>query len=136
MLDFESCQSLEKLVIDDEVCGMAYRLIAGIAQREDPIAADKYVGFTPDTQFLTMPHTKKWYRMEHSYPVIADRDTYDAWVASGRKPIAERASEQVEKILRSTPPALAEEDVRSGLTKVMRAFAKANEIDTLPEPGF
>jgi trimethylamine--corrinoid protein Co-methyltransferase len=136
MLDFESCQSLEKLVIDDEICGMAYRLIAGIAQREDPIAADKYVDFTPDTQFLTMPHTKKWYRMEHSYPVIADRDTYDAWVASGRKPIAERASEQVEKILRSNPPALAEEDVRSGLTKIMRAFAKANEIDTLPEPGF
>jgi trimethylamine--corrinoid protein Co-methyltransferase len=133
MLDFESCQSLEKLVIDDEICGMAYRLVAGIAQREDPIAADKYVGFTPERQFLTMPHTKKWYRMEHSYPVIADRDTYDAWVALGRKPIAERASEQVEKILRSNPPALAEKDVLSDLQGVMAAYAKKNGIAALPE---
>ena len=133
MLDFESCQSLEKLVIDDEVCGMAYRLIQGIAQREEPIATDKYVGFTPETQFLTMPHTKKWYRMEHSYPVIADRDTYDAWVSLGRKPIGERASEQVEKLLRSTPPALAAEDVGRGLRDVMNAFAKANGISALPE---
>jgi trimethylamine--corrinoid protein Co-methyltransferase len=133
MLDFESCQSLEKLVIDNEICGMAYRLIAGIAQREDPIATDKFVGFTPERQFLTMPHTKKWYRMEHSYPVIADRDTYDAWVALGRKPIAERASEEVAKILRSHPPALAEQHVRKDLTKVMTAFAKANGITTLPK---
>jgi len=133
MLDFESCQSLEKLVIDNEICGMAYRLIAGIAQREDPIAADKFVGFTPETQFLTLPHTKKWYRMEHSYPVVADRDTYDAWVALGRKPIAERASEEVEKILRSSIPALAEKHVSNDLKKVMTAFAKANGITTLPK---
>jgi trimethylamine:corrinoid methyltransferase-like protein len=133
MLDFETCQSLEKLVIDDEVCGMAYRLVSGIAQREDPIAADKFEGFTPETQFLSMPHTKKWYRMEHSYPVIADRETYDAWVGQGRKPIAERASEHVEKLLRSTPPALPDKDVRDELTRILMAYAKTNGITALPE---
>ncbi|MCS7316168.1 MAG: trimethylamine methyltransferase family protein, partial [Bryobacteraceae bacterium] len=30
MLDFESCQSLEKLVLDNEICGMCYRLGRGI----------------------------------------------------------------------------------------------------------
>jgi trimethylamine--corrinoid protein Co-methyltransferase len=133
MLDFETCQSLEKLVIDDEICGMAYRLISGIAQREDPIATDKFEGFTPETQFLSMPHTKKWYRMEHSYPVIADRDTYDAWVGLGRKPIAERASEHVEKRLRSTPPALLDKDLRNELTRILMAYAKASGITSLPE---
>lgn len=133
MLDFETCQSLEKLVIDDEICGMAYRLISGIAQREDPIATDKFEGFTPETQFLSMPHTKKWYRMEHSYPVIADRDTYDAWVGLGRKPIAERASEQVEKILRSNPPALVEKGVQNELTRILMTYAKANGVASLPE---
>jgi len=132
MLDFESCQSLEKLVIDDEICGMAYRLISGIAQREEPIATDKFEGFTPETQFLSMPHTKKWYRMEHSYPVIADRDTYDAWVAQGRKPIAERAAEHVEKILRSNAPALLDKDVRNELTRILAAYAKTYGIATLP----
>ncbi len=133
MLDFESCQSLEKMVIDDEICGMAYRLIAGIAQREDPIATDKYAGFTPDTQFLTMPHTKKWYRMEHSYPVIADRDTYDAWAAAGRKPISDRAAEQVDKLLRANPPAFPDDDRRDGLMNVMHDYAKANGIAALPD---
>ena len=35
MLDFESCQSLEKLVLDNEICGMTYRLLRGIEPRED-----------------------------------------------------------------------------------------------------
>ena len=26
MLDFESCQSLEKLIVDNEICGMAFRI--------------------------------------------------------------------------------------------------------------
>ena len=38
MLDFESCQSLEKLVLDHEIVGMALRLTAGIELRDDPIA--------------------------------------------------------------------------------------------------
>ena len=29
MLDFESCQSLEKIVVDNEICGMALRLVMG-----------------------------------------------------------------------------------------------------------
>jgi len=33
MLDFESCQSLEKLVLDHEICGMALRLASGISLR-------------------------------------------------------------------------------------------------------
>jgi len=133
MLDFESCQSLEKLVIDDEICGMAYRLISGIAQREDPIATDKFEGFSAETQFLSMPHTKKWYRTEHSYPVIADRETYDAWVGLGRKTIAERASEHVEKFLRSNPPALPEKGLRDELARILGAYAKANGVASLPE---
>ena len=35
MLDFESCQSLEKLVLDNEICGMILRLVQGIEPRED-----------------------------------------------------------------------------------------------------
>ncbi|MGB2911835.1 MAG: trimethylamine methyltransferase family protein, partial [Anaerolineales bacterium] len=37
MLDFESCQSFEKLVIDAEIIGLAKRIISGIEIREEPI---------------------------------------------------------------------------------------------------
>lgn len=32
-----------------------------------------------------MPHTKTWYRKEHTYPNIIDRDTYDYWRSFGKK---------------------------------------------------
>jgi len=65
MLNFESCQSLEKLVIDNEICGMALRLVQGVVQRDDPIALELFEGLTPNAQFLSLPHTRKWYREEH-----------------------------------------------------------------------
>src|SRR3989442_5479354 len=40
ILDFITCQSLEKLVIDNELCGMAYRLIDGIRHRHEKMAID------------------------------------------------------------------------------------------------
>ena len=98
MLDFESCFSLEKLAVDNEICGMAYRLIQGIAQRDEPLAVDLFEGFTSTTQFLTMPHTRKWYRVEHTFPTVTDRETYDGWAALGKKNIAERASEIISSV--------------------------------------
>ena len=73
MLDFETCQSLEKLVLDNEICDMAYRLTRGIAQRDEPIATELFEGFSEKTQFLSMPHTRKWYRKEHYFPAGSRR---------------------------------------------------------------
>jgi len=133
MMNFESCQSLEKLVIDNEICGMAYRLIEGISQRDDPIAKDLFEGFTAETQFLTMAHTRKWYRQEHTFPKVIDRDTYDYWVSLGKKSIADRAFEQAEKLLKENPPPLLEEEVLLELRKIMLSDAERNGISSLPE---
>jgi trimethylamine--corrinoid protein Co-methyltransferase len=89
MLNFESCQSLEKLVIDNEICGMAYRLIQGVSQRESPLVQDLFEGFTQKTEFLSLEHTRKWYKQEHTYPELIDRDTYDSWVSLGKKSMRE-----------------------------------------------
>ena len=133
MMNFESCQSLEKLVVDNELCGMAYRLIQGISQRDDPIAKNLFEGFTAETQFLSMPHTRQWYRKEHTFPKIIDRDTYDYWVSLGRKSTADRASEEVERLLKENPPPLLEDDIIQELQKIMLSDARHNGISTLPE---
>ena len=133
MLDYESCQSLEKLVIDNEICGMAYRLIQGIVQRDEPIAKDLFKGIQPETQFLSLPHTKKWYRQEHTFPKIADRDTYDSWIALGKKSNAERASEEVERLLQQPPSSLLEEDLRETLQEIMLSDARNHGLSSLPE---
>lgn len=133
MLDFESCQSLEKLVIDNEICGMAYRLIAGISQRDEPIAENLFREFTKEAQFLSLPHTKKWYRQEHIYPTLIDRDNYDYWVSLGEKPIAERAHEKMKKILQDNPASRPPEKVQTELKTIMLSDAKTYGIESIPE---
>jgi len=133
MMNFESCQSLEKLIIDNEICGMAYRVIEGISQRDEPIAKNLFEGFTASSQFLSMPHTRKWYRAEHTFPRIIDRDTYDAWASLGKKSIAERASDEVERLLKGNPPSLLEKQVVGELKKIMTADARRYGISSLPE---
>jgi trimethylamine--corrinoid protein Co-methyltransferase len=133
MLNFESCQSLEKLVIDNEICGIAYRLIRGISQRESPLIQNLFEEFSQQTEFLTLEHTRKWYRQEHTYPELIDRDTYDSWVSLGKKSLTERASEEVDKRLRENPPDLLDRARRDDLKQIMLAEAKANGISDLPE---
>ena len=136
MMNFESCQSLEKLIIDNEICGMAYRIAEGVSQRDEPLALHIFENFTPETQFLSLPHTRKWYREEHTFPKLADRDTYDQWVSSGKKTIADRASEEVKRVLSENPLSLLDRDIIRELERIMRADAQANNIDSLPVNKF
>ncbi len=133
MLNFESCQSLEKLVIDNEVCGMAYRLIQGISQRESPLVQDLFEGFTQKIEFLSLDHTRKWYKQEHTYPKLIDRDTYDSWVSLGKKSLPERASGQIERYLHESTASLLDQNLRNELKKIMLADAKSYGISELPE---
>jgi trimethylamine--corrinoid protein Co-methyltransferase len=133
MIDFESCQSLEKLAIDNEICGMAYRLIQGISQRDEPIAEDLFKGTTAETQFLSLPHTRKWYKQEHTFTNLIDRDTYDYWVSLGKKSMDQRATDEVEKILTENPPSILDKDKDNALTEIMISDAQKNNIDSIPE---
>lgn len=133
MMDFESCQSLEKLVIDNEIAGMALRLIKGITQRDDPIATHMFENITKETEFLSTPHTRKWYKEEHSYPLMIDRDTYDTWVSLGEKSIDERAADEVDKLLSEPSDVTLDDDTRKELNDIMLMDAKNNGLDTLPK---
>jgi trimethylamine---corrinoid protein Co-methyltransferase len=133
LLDFESCQSLEKLVIDDEICGMAKRLVRGVEQRDEVLALDKFEAIAAGAQFLSLPHTRQWYRKEHSFPGIIDRDTYDAWALLGRKSMDQRAAEEVERRLGPGPTALLGPDKAGDLKKIMGTYASASGVSTLPE---
>lgn len=133
MLDFESCQSLEKLLVDHEICQMAYRLIEGIAQRDEPLALDLFAEITPNSQFLTLEHTRRWYREEHLFLRLIDRTTYGDWVRAGKKRLAEKAHEEVEKLLREAEPCLQDETKLAELQKIMLREAKRFGLTSLPD---
>jgi trimethylamine--corrinoid protein Co-methyltransferase len=133
MLNFESCQSLEKLVIDNEICGMAKRLAQGISQRDDPLALDLFEGFTPNTQFLSLPHTRKWYREEHIFPEILDRDTYDTWENQGKLSLSAKAAIKVREILSSYKPEPLDRDIQDALNRIMNDEARIHGMQRLPD---
>jgi trimethylamine--corrinoid protein Co-methyltransferase len=135
MLDFESCQSLEKLVVDNEICGMAYRLVDGLALREDPLAMHILSKIGQVDHFLTDPHTLQWFKEEAYFPgPTIDRGTLGEWEESDRLTAAQRAHDQVEKILAKAQPKPLPQDMAEELEKIVLADAKAYGMEKLPEP--
>ena len=133
MLDFESCFSLEKLVIDAEIVGMAKRLVAGIVEREIPLAVDliRQVGHTGN--FLATRHTRRWFRAELFIPSeVIDRDFRRNWEAKGSKDVAQRANERAEELIAAYQPRGLPDDVVAELEAITLRSAQAAGMDRLP----
>jgi len=100
MMDFESCQSFEKLVIDAEIIGMAKRLVRGLEPREESLAVDLIRKHGHNADYLTDPHTLKWFSQEQYIPSnVIDRSAYDTWLADGGKTIDQRAKARAVKLI-------------------------------------
>jgi len=137
MMEFESCQSLEKLVLDHEVCGYAKRLVEGITLRDDPLAIGVLIEGLQAGHFMSLPHTLKWFRREGYYPdAVVNRDVKEKWAAGGRKDALGAARERVAKLLRDGIPNLLDGPRRNDLRKIIAADAKRHGIDKLPELTF
>lgn len=137
MMDFESCQSFEKLVIDAELIGMAKRLVRGIEQRDQPIALDLMRAMGHRADYLSDPHTVRWFQEEFYIPsAVVDRGSYDAWQASGARTAAQRAAERVDQLLAAYQPVGVSEELGSELQRMTSAAAEKFGMRQLPAlPG-
>jgi len=133
MLDFESCQSLEKLVVDNEICGMSYRLIRGIESREDFPALPLFEELLREKHLLIADHTRRYLRQEITFPgPVLDRTNRARWQKEGAPRLAERAAREVERrIAEYAPPRLAE-SLKLELTRRMAEEARRYGMDQLP----
>lgn len=122
MIDFETTQSIQKVVIDNEICGMVYKFNKGIIQRDDPIAKDLLKEFDDKTtHLLSHDHTLKWFREEHFIPSnVVDRATNEEWKNKGRKSIGQRAKERADKLVKKYPGISLDKDILNDLTKIMK----------------
>jgi trimethylamine--corrinoid protein Co-methyltransferase len=133
MLIFENCQSLEKLVIDNSICGMALRLMEGVRVDDETMAVDLIRKVGPGGHFLAEKHTLEWFRKEQLIPSeLIDRQEFKAWKAAGSKDIVKRARETVKKILKEHKPEPLASDVEKDLDNVMKDLMKRHKISTLP----
>jgi trimethylamine--corrinoid protein Co-methyltransferase len=133
MLDFESCQSLEKLVLDHEICTMARRVTCGIEEREGDFPVIPHIrALVEEGHSIIADHTRRWFRQEVHFPgPVIDRMTRARHIEEGNPSLGERAREQVESLLKS-PPNLLDAGRRRHLDEIITRAARAAGMDRLP----
>lgn len=133
MLDFESCQSLEKLVVDHEIVGQALRLKSGVFAHGEKYGEDLYGDIYNGEFFLTSPNTLKTFRKEFYFPdAVVDRKNLQDWLSGGAESLLDRAHDRVKKILASHQPQQLDEPVQNELDQIMLSTAAKEGLDRLP----
>jgi len=133
MLIFENCQSLEKLVIDNEICGMALRLVDGIAMNCETFALDVIGKVGPGGHYLAEKHTRKWLEKEHFMPSnVIDRLTLEAERKQGSKDLIDKAREAVDQTLKEHVPEPLPADVENDLRNKLKEITRRHRIESLP----
>ncbi|MFQ5820729.1 MAG: trimethylamine methyltransferase family protein [Candidatus Heimdallarchaeota archaeon] len=128
-----SCQSLEKLVIDNEICGMAERFVKGIEVTEESLAVSLFKEVGPHGNFLTTAHTLKWFKRDQFLPTeIIDRKDLQKWTQDGALTIVDHAQKQVTELLTRHVHEPLPEDGDTKLKQIMRNAAKRAEVTYLP----
>jgi trimethylamine--corrinoid protein Co-methyltransferase len=121
MLGFENCQSFEKLVIDNDICGMALRMLKDITFNDETLALDLINKVGPSGHFLSEKHTLKWFQTEEFMPsAVIDKISKPRWESMGAKDALRRAKEQVEKILAEHQPKPLPQDTEKELDSFIK----------------
>ncbi|MEE8424774.1 MAG: trimethylamine methyltransferase family protein [Elusimicrobiota bacterium] len=133
MLDFENCHSTEKLVVDNEICGMMLRLSRGIEPKDDFPSIPLFEELLRESHLLIAKHSRRHLRKEHIFPgPVIDRANSARWLEEGGKTLEERAHAQLEQHLKDYVPSTLDETVKKDLAIIMEGELARGGKDALP----
>lgn len=133
MIEFINCQSLEKLVLDHEICGQAQRLAAGLTLRDEELALPTIRAGLARGEFLSLEHTLHWFRHEAYFPhQVIDRTARDDWRTMGSQDAWQRAQQRTRDLLHRHRPAPLADGLASQLTSLMAEVAQREGLGQLP----
>ncbi len=134
ILDFVDTFSLEKLVIDNEICGMNQRLRRGIEVDEERLAAFLISELGPGGDYLSSEHTLKFFRQESYFPgEVIDRSSRSEWSSQGRSSIFSRAREITAELISSQPANPLAEEKQQRLSRALSKIKREYNLGELPE---
>lgn len=134
LLDLDDGFSLEKLVVDDELCGMALRLVRGVEPRDDFPAVPLLTELLAEKHLLIASHTRKNLRKEITFPgPVLDRSREERWRSDGAASLLSRAAAEVERRVSAWRPSRLPETVRNDLAGLMETAARRAGAGRLPE---
>jgi trimethylamine--corrinoid protein Co-methyltransferase len=134
MTDFESCFSLEKLVADNEICGMLFRMLNGIEPKEDFPSLPLFEELLYEEHLLISKHTRKYLKEEHFFPgPIINRANRSRWQDEGASTLEDRAHQQVNELLATYEPSSLPSEIKNELINLMEHEASKFSQNYLPK---
>ena len=134
MLDFESCFSLEKLLLDNEICAMTERLTASVEAREDFPSRPRFEELLQEGHLLISEHSQRYLNREIYLPgPVIDRSNRSRWQEEGSLTLLQRARLEVEKAVAAYEPIELPDSVVKELAALMKTAANTHGMDNLPE---
>jgi len=117
-LESGKCNSLEQLVICDEIINYIKRFMQGVEVSEETLALDLIHQVGHQGDFLSTKHTRQHYK-EDWYPKLFDRSTYEMWKSSGSKSLRESANDTIEYILKNHQPEPLPTDIQQAVDLIL-----------------
>lgn len=99
MLDLGITFDFAQFVIDNEIYTMIRKVMDGIKVNDEALAVDLIKEIGPGGELVSHPHTFANFRKEQSSTSLFDRSMREAWIAGGKKDLAERAYAEAERII-------------------------------------
>jgi trimethylamine--corrinoid protein Co-methyltransferase len=135
MLDFLSCHSAEKLVIDAEGIAMAKRMLEGVKVHTETLATgfyDEKINFKGG-DFLKQRITMDLFRKEQHLPSnVIDRDSMRNWKEGGSLDTYERAKVMVRKLIETYKRPEIDSAREAQLHAFMLNLSKKAGVENLP----
>ncbi len=103
LMEFANTVSKEKLVIDNDILGMAQRALQGITVNDETLSFDIIRAAGPGGNFVSSRHTRTYMHRDHYFPELTNREKREVWEANGRLTTEQQARAKVKSILDASP---------------------------------
>lgn len=132
LLDRGSCFSLEKLVLDDSICGIASRARQGIGPPSSP-PVPVIEELLREGHLLISADSRRHLRQEITFPsAVIDRASRGRWIGEGRPTLADHAAARISELRKRYDPPKLSGGVPEALTERMCAAARDHGEEALP----
>jgi trimethylamine--corrinoid protein Co-methyltransferase len=116
------CNSIEQLVICDELIAYTKEFMKGLEINEETLALDQIDEIGPEGHWMSSNHTLKHFRKDW-YPKLFDRRNYTEWQAAGSMTLRQRARARALDIMENHRPEPLPADVQRRIDEIVQAAA-------------
>jgi trimethylamine--corrinoid protein Co-methyltransferase len=116
------CNSIEQLVICDELIAYTKEFMKGLEINEETLALDEIDEIGPEGHWMSSSHTLKHFRKDW-YPKLFDRRNYTEWEAAGSMTLRQRARVRALDIMDNHRPEPLPADVQRRIDEIVQAAA-------------